>query len=269
MARDMLRHVRSLTQWPVLLGALAAGTLVTASIDFATRSQCMPTGNFISFKPAASFVDRLRVVDWDAPLNGFVARSWAWADVHLWEAAEAQPSALWQTKAGEAIAATPSAQIAGQYGMSALIDVAPLDASFGASIGLRATRFGFPFRTSVRETVWGVLRRKMPDPEHSSSVSPGMLAVCLNSGWAWSPNPSAADRQRAANGGWSQRHWLLPLGVIANTVVFSAAVLLLLAIPLVARHSWRMRKGRCVACGYPLVEIAATHCPECGQTLSA
>ncbi len=52
-------------------------------------------------------------------------------------------------------------------------------------------------------------------------------------------------------------------GLLANTTVFAAALLLVLVAPRSARRWLRARQGRCLACGYPLAAAGAT-CPECG-----
>ncbi len=264
MARSTLNRVKSLIRRQALIGGLAAGLVVTMCFDFGARRYCSPSSSFFSFAPSASEAAQLRISDWDAPLSGFAARTWAWTDVDLSKTDVGASSMLWQTKAGGAVATTPHAQVARLYRVPSLIDVAPLDERFGVHVRMRATQFGFPFRSSVRETTWGVLRRPTPTSAETCNAKPGTLAVCIEKGWAWSPNASAADQHRTANGGSSQRQWLLPIGALANTAAFSAFFFIVFSVPLVVRDRVRLRNGRCVSCGYALAGIAGHRCPECG-----
>ncbi len=268
MTDTALQRARRFTRRPAFLGALAAGVFTTVCVDLAPRRRCPPTSSFFNFAPSGSMVAVLRVEDWDVPLSGFAAGSWAWADVDLSAADRDPPSKLWQTTAGEPNPPTPVGEVVSRYRAPSLIDVAPVDAYFGAAVRIRATQFGFPFRSSVRETVWGVLYRKAQTCAETNKTRPAALAVCIDSGWAWSRDPSEADRQRAANGGWSHRQWVFPLGVLANWALYTALLFPVFAAPVALRTRIRVRQGRCIACGYLLHGIDGAKCPECG-TLSS
>lgn len=257
-----------LVRRPVLIGALAVGLLIAVSIDLGVRRWCNPMATFFSYKPSAAVVDRIRITDWDRPLNGFAARSWGWVDLDLWSAAQESGSALWQAKDGEAVADSPSKRIARKYRASSLIDVIPIDEYYGATVKIRATQFGFPFRSSIRESVSGVLRRDRDGRAEYSIEKPAALAVCVQSGWAWAAQPSESDRLQAAGDSVSRREWVLPLGLMGNVIVYAVVVLLVCSVPLYVRSARRLRKSRCVYCGYSLLGIGGTKCPECGASVS-
>ncbi len=57
----------------------------------------------------------------------------------------------------------------------------------------------------------------------------------------------------------------LPLGFIANTLLYAAAWWIVLVTPRGVNRWRRKRRGRCVACGYDLRGLAReAACPECG-----
>ena len=55
------------------------------------------------------------------------------------------------------------------------------------------------------------------------------------------------------------------LGLAANTVFYAAVIWLLISGPFVLRRIIRVKRGRCVKCGYPVSESAV--CSECGKAL--
>lgn len=265
MVTYALRHVRRLIRRPAFIGALAAGVVVTACIDITIRHRCPPTGNFFGMVPRGTIEAVLSIEDWDTAMSGFASESWAWSDVDLSDAVRGTPSSLMKSTNGERLSAISSALAARQYRIPSLIDVAPVDDSFGAVVRIRATQFGFPFRSSVRETVWGVLRRRTQTVNNAGTARPAALAVCFDSGWAWSENPSREDQRSAANGGWAHRQWVLPLGAIGNWMVYSALLYVVLSAPHTLRARLRSHKGRCIACGYSLHGLNGAKCPECGS----
>jgi len=54
-------------------------------------------------------------------------------------------------------------------------------------------------------------------------------------------------------------------GFVINTIFYAAVVWLLIPGPFVLRRFIRVKRGRCVKCGYPSGESAV--CSECGKTL--
>lgn len=63
---------------------------------------------------------------------------------------------------------------------------------------------------------------------------------------------------------------LLPLypiwwGMIGNTILYAAAIAMLLAVCATGRGAWRIRHDRCPTCGYP--RGTSSVCTECGATL--
>lgn len=56
-------------------------------------------------------------------------------------------------------------------------------------------------------------------------------------------------------------------GLMANWAIYAFALFGVLAIPVAARRGWRLRRGRCAACGYDLRHDVSAGCPECGWTL--
>lgn len=57
----------------------------------------------------------------------------------------------------------------------------------------------------------------------------------------------------------------LPLGMVLNTLLFMAAISLLISAPRAVRALTRTRAGCCVSCGYDVRGL--TRCPECGERL--
>ena len=54
-------------------------------------------------------------------------------------------------------------------------------------------------------------------------------------------------------------------GFAVNTVCYAAVLWLLIPGPFVLRRFIRMKRGRCMKCGYPIAESAV--CTECGNAL--
>lgn len=80
-------------------------------------------------------------------------------------------------------------------------------------------------------------------------------------GWPWRCLTSTTPRDRRK---------VLPMrpywrGLIANTLVFLAAILIVVEGPRCARRSWRRRQDRCAHCGYPSGHGASVVCTECGR----
>jgi ribosomal protein S27AE len=55
-----------------------------------------------------------------------------------------------------------------------------------------------------------------------------------------------------------------PLGFVANTAIFAGLLAAAWRVTAGARRAIRRHYGLCPACGYSLVGIATTTCPECG-----
>ncbi len=256
-----------MTRWPALIGALATGLLCTAGVEFLVRRGCPPSVSSFAYQPRAHRVEIVRTTDAAAPLQGLAVHAWAWRDLDMADApgggAGGGLSALARTADGQELADTPAAVLAQQYGLMSLLSMQPLDAYFGAPVRLRATSFGFPFASSVREVVAGV-RPREPQGSASTAAKPAPLAVALVIGAAWSHGASEAHQHVAANGGTSTRQWLLPLGVGGNTLTFALVSLALAAMAMAARDHVRRRGGRCTRCGYALHGLRGGACPECG-----
>ncbi len=61
----------------------------------------------------------------------------------------------------------------------------------------------------------------------------------------------------------------LPIGLAANTLIYSAATLTCLRVARFVRASLRKRRCRCTDCGYDRSGLAsADSCPECGACTS-
>ena len=56
----------------------------------------------------------------------------------------------------------------------------------------------------------------------------------------------------------------LPLGFVANSLAYTAALSLLLLGPSTLRLAIRRKRGRCINCGYDLRGDFSAGCPECG-----
>ena len=66
------------------------------------------------------------------------------------------------------------------------------------------------------------------------------------------------------------RFGILPLrpiwpGFVANTAFYAAILWLLIPGPFALRRFIRVKRGRCVKCGYPMGESAV--CTECGKAI--
>ena len=57
----------------------------------------------------------------------------------------------------------------------------------------------------------------------------------------------------------------IPVAFAFNTLVYAAVLWLLIPGPFVLRRFIRVKRGRCVKCGYPMGESAV--CSECGSAL--
>ena len=57
----------------------------------------------------------------------------------------------------------------------------------------------------------------------------------------------------------------MPIGFIANTLLYAGASCLLFGGPFVIRRWSRIRHGRCPSCGYDLKGTTHPRCPECGS----
>ena len=80
-------------------------------------------------------------------------------------------------------------------------------------------------------------------------------------GWPWRCLTSTTPRDRRK---------VVPMrpywrGLIANTLVFLAAILIVVEGPRYARRSWRRRQDRCADCGYPSGHGPSVVCAECGR----
>jgi hypothetical protein len=53
-------------------------------------------------------------------------------------------------------------------------------------------------------------------------------------------------------------------GFVVNTVLYAAALAVLVLGPRALRRAYRAQRGRCVSCGYDLRHSARGVCPECG-----
>jgi len=59
------------------------------------------------------------------------------------------------------------------------------------------------------------------------------------------------------------------LGLLADTAVYSLLLWCAVSGGIAARQQWRVRRGRCRRCGYPVGMCPdARKCPECGATVS-
>jgi hypothetical protein len=62
---------------------------------------------------------------------------------------------------------------------------------------------------------------------------------------------------------------IIPLGFVADTLLFGLAWCCILWMPWVVRDRRRRRRGRCPSCGYSLAGLAeGSACPECGRSRS-
>jgi len=57
----------------------------------------------------------------------------------------------------------------------------------------------------------------------------------------------------------------IPLGFVLNSLIYAAALWLLIPGPFVLRRSLRCHRGRCISCGYDLRGTEHERCPECGN----
>jgi len=57
---------------------------------------------------------------------------------------------------------------------------------------------------------------------------------------------------------------VIPIGFAMNTLLYAAAMWLLIPGPFALRRAIRRRQGRCVACGYDLRGAEHERCSECG-----
>lgn len=261
--RAAARRLRRLARWPTLAAALAGGLLAAGAVDVSTRWFCPANSNFFAFAPSGGVAAVVRVEHWDRTLLGFAARTWAWEHLELTDGHAGKHSLLWADRSGEPRAAAPAAALAARYGAGALVDTQPLDERFGVVVQIRAAKFGFPFRSSVRESAAGVVGRRAAEGE-AGAFRPATLAVRLRGGAAWAAEPADAERQMVAAGSTSRRDWVLPLGLTGNATVGGAAILAAAGLPLAARDARRVRLGRCIGCGYSLKGIEGARCPECG-----
>lgn len=263
---------RKVIRWPALLGALAAGLSLAVIADLGVRRFCPPLSTFMNYRPGASNAVPVRVEAWHRPLGGFGARTWAWSDLDLTDAGFGAGGGgggfgLLLGEDGPVPQPTPIETLIVLYGTASLSELEPLPAFLGARVRVRATRFGFPFRSSVREVVSGVNQRTPPAAEGIGVTRPGLLALSVASDWPPSANSSDANLRRAGAGATAQREWVLPLGVLANTLVFACLILSFLRVPLAIRNLLRSRRGCCIACGYPSRGLGVATCPECGNAL--
>jgi hypothetical protein len=141
--------------------------------------------------------------------------------------------------------------------MVSLVDTRPLDEALGATASMHSTTVGFPFRTSTREVVSGVEASGPP-------AASGLLRVRVRSGWIWSPEASSMPIMYRSMR--AQRDWVYPAGIAGDTVLVAAALLLGRAACFAVRGAFRVRRGRCVHCGYDQHGlVSGSPCPECGR----
>jgi hypothetical protein len=58
----------------------------------------------------------------------------------------------------------------------------------------------------------------------------------------------------------------IPSGVVAGSTFYASILFVLWSVPRQARRSWRHRRGRCPACGYPIGTTDV--CSECGKPVT-
>jgi hypothetical protein len=255
MRQPLLYRLRRMSRWPVLLGALAIGIFLTAAVDIVVRSFCSPTGSIFEF-PFLGRGGQQWIVEWSGtPLAGLAMHGWGWSDLDLLSGRYSPDSTVW----GASTKRIDRADAAARYGLLALMDTKPINAPYGGGelSRLRATRFGFPFYSSIREHVEFV---KRGDAQVASTLG----RVKVSEGWVWSAGPPRTKEDILYMGRWAKRYWLLPFGALLNVLFFGSLAWLVVTVPLVLRDLRRARRGLCIACAYPLSGLPSPVCPECG-----
>ena len=254
MRQSFRYRLRRMSRWPVLLCALAIGAFLTATADVVVRAGCSPTGNGIGY-PLSHRCEPLLVEWWGKRLAGLVVDGWGWSDLDLslgWYRPDSQIF-------NDSTKRIDRADAAARYGLLALMDTKPIDAQYGGGglSRLRATRFGFPFYSSIREYVGYVAK----DKGHTGST---LGRFKMLEGWVWSAGPPRTKEDILYMGRSAKRHWLLPFGALLNVLFYGSLAWMLVTVPLFLRDLRRARRCLCIACAYPLSGLPSPVCPECG-----
>jgi len=122
------------------------------------------------------------------------------------------------------------------------------------------SKFGFPLH-ALGYRSHSVAQRTSPQASLDSRVTfTHMLTISQTAARAW-------HWPWGAPGGGNFRLPLLvlPVGFVADTLFWGAAILTMLLTPRFVRRYRRRRDGLCLECGYNLTGLPSDRCPECGH----
>lgn len=252
------RRVRSPARWPAVLGALSVGLLLAICVDVFVRWLCPPSfgAPFPKYyRPRGSVVEVIAIDDWDRPLAGMASQSWAWTDVRLSDDYR-EMLVHYGARSSDSAHFLRGVELTRRYRARPNSE-SPAE--------LCATRFGFPFRSSVREVLWGVVPAEAASVGDVAYALSDEMEVEVTSLRKWVSDPQRIRREDTGDWSRSQRDFVRPLALLGNTIFFGAAALLLAAISLGVRGHLRTRSGRCTSCGHQLGGRTGHRCPECGN----
>ena len=140
-------------------------------------------------------------------------------------------------------------------------------------LGVVAERFHAYKERSVGFTFLVVTGYFSDRPDHHVQVlTTGWPCLALEGHWGLVDGQPETSRLLVTR--WERRDNVVvfpfyPIwpGFAANTIFYATFLWLLIPGPLVLRRFIRVKRGRCVKCGYPLGESAV--CSECGKALSS
>jgi hypothetical protein len=253
------RRVRPLKRWPAVLGALFVGLLLAICGDAVVRWLCPPSVGRpfpFSYRPKGSIVEVIAIDHWDRPLTGLTSQSWAWTDVRILDDQPEALRALLGARSSDSVRSLRGVELTRRY--KALPNL-------GLPVELSATRFGFPFRSSVREVVCGVVPVEATSGGDLAYALSEQLEVEVTALRRWVSDPHRIRDEDGDVRSSSQRDFVRPLALLGNTIFFGSGALLLAAIPRRVLDHLRARSGRCTSCGHHLGGRVGRRCPECGN----